>query len=175
METVLFAILGIAAILAALLTITSPSPIASALYLVGVMFSLAGLYVLLAAPFVAAIQVIVYAGAVIVLMLFVIMLLNLRPVEEKSAAGWQTAGIAVASLVLLTAFVAIMSASSQLAVVNDVPTTFGKTVEIGKLLYSRYLYAFEVVAVLLLLAIVGAVALIRKPDSADGDGEAHAD
>lgn len=174
METVLFAILGLAAVLAALLTITSPSPIASALYLVGVMFSLAGLYVLLAAPFVAAIQVIVYAGAVIVLMLFVIMLLNLRSLDEKSPAGLQAAGIAVASLVLLTAFVSIMSASSRLSVVRDVPSAFGKTAEIGKLLYSQYLYAFEVVAVLLLLAIVGAVALIRKPDRAEEEGEARA-
>jgi NADH-quinone oxidoreductase subunit J len=73
-ETILFAAFALAAILSALLVITSPSPIASALYLVVTLFSLAGLYVLLAAPFVAAIQIIVYAGAVIVLILFVIML-----------------------------------------------------------------------------------------------------
>ena len=175
METVLFSILGLASVLAALLTITSPSPIASALYLVGVMFSLAGLYVLLAAPFVAAIQIIVYAGAVIVLMLFVIMLLNLRSIEEKSPAGLQAAGIAVASLVLLTAFVSIMSAGSRLNAAGDLPAVFGKTSEIGKLLYGQYLYAFEVVAVLLLLAIVGAVALIRKPDPEPPGEDVHAD
>ncbi|MBU0508538.1 NADH-quinone oxidoreductase subunit J [bacterium] len=170
METILFAVLGLASILAALLTITSPSPLASALYLVGVMFSLAGLYILLAAPFVAAIQIVVYAGAVIVLILFVIMLLNLKPIEEKSSRALQAAGIVVASLILLVSFVAIMSAGPGLTVVSALPAGFGKVTEIGQLLFSEYLYAFEVVAVLLLLAIIGAVALIRKPDE-----EPHAD
>ena len=102
METILFAALALVSILAALLTITAPAPIASALYLVVTLFSVAGLYVLLAAPFVAAIQIIVYAGAVIVLILFVIMLLNLKAIEEKLSIPWHAAGIAVAGLVLLT-------------------------------------------------------------------------
>ena len=171
METVLFAALGLASILAALLTITTPSPIASALYLVVVMFCLAGFYVLLAAPFVAAIQVIVYAGAVIVLILFVIMLLNLRPIEEKVPVPLQAAGIAVASLILLSGFLAIMSASSTLPVAATLPFGFGTVKEIGNLLFSKYLYAFEIVAVLLLLAIIGAVALIRRQDV--GESDAH--
>src|SRR5512142_559973 len=101
METVLFAILGLVSVLAALLTITSPAPVASALYLVVTLFGLAGLYVLLAAPFVAAIQIIVYAGAVIVLILFVIMLLNLRPIQEQIPVLWQVGGIAASALLLL--------------------------------------------------------------------------
>jgi NADH-quinone oxidoreductase subunit J len=74
LETILFLLLAVGAVLTALLVVTSPSPIGSALYLVCTMFCLAGLYVLLAAPFLAAIQIIVYAGAIIVLLLFVIML-----------------------------------------------------------------------------------------------------
>jgi NADH-quinone oxidoreductase subunit J len=170
METVLFAILGLAAILAALLTITSPAPIASALYLVVTMFCLAGLYVLLSAPFVAAIQIIVYAGAVIVLILFVIMLLNLRPIQEQIPAGWRVGGIAVAALILVAVFVALMNGAPTFST-ELLPEGYGKVSEVGNMLFAKYLYAFEVVSVLLLLAVIGAVALIRKQDA----GDAHAD
>ncbi|HEY3294180.1 MAG TPA: NADH-quinone oxidoreductase subunit J [bacterium] len=165
METALFAILGLVAILAALLTITSPAPVASALYLVVTLFCVAGLYVLLAAPFVAAIQVIVYAGAVIVLILFVIMLLNLKPIEEHIPAGWKAGGIAVAVLILAAAFVSVMSGASSAVVTSQLPSEFGKVGDVGNALFAKYLYAFEVVSVLLLLAVIGAVALIRKQDA----------
>jgi NADH-quinone oxidoreductase subunit J len=171
METVLFAALGLIAILGALLTITAPAPIASALYLVSTLFGLAGLYVLLAAPFVAAIQIIVYAGAVIVLILFVIMLLNLKPIEERVPAVWKAAGIVTASLILLVTFLSIMSVSSWAASPELMPRSFGTVGEIGRIIFSKYLYAFEVVSVLLLLAVIGAVALIRKQDS--GEADAH--
>lgn len=170
-ETVLFAAFALVAILSALLVITSPSPIASALYLVLTMFCLAGLYVLLAAPFVAALQIIVYAGAVVVLILFVIMLLNLRSIEERIPVPWRVAGIAVASLVLVTAFLSIMSGASVIPSNTPLPEGHGRVGEIGAILFSKYLYAFEVTSVLLLLAVIGAVALIRKPDA----GEENAD
>ena len=169
METVLFAILGLVSVLAALLTVTSPAPVASALYLVVTLFSVAGLYVLLAAPFVAAIQVIVYAGAVIVLILFVIMLLNLKAIEERVPAAWKTGGIAVAALILIGIFVSVMNGASVIAVSADLPEGFGKVSEIGNVLFAKYLYAFEVVSVLLLLAVVGAVALIRKQEPGESD------
>jgi NADH-quinone oxidoreductase subunit J len=172
METVLFAALGLAAILAALLTITSPSPIASALYLVVTLFSLAGLYVLLAAPFVAAIQIIVYAGAVIVLILFVIMLLNLKPIEEKIPIPWQVGGIAAAAMILLVTFLSIiMGVSVSFPGRTALPPDYGKVSAIGGLLFSKYIYAFEVVSVLLLLAVIGAVALIRKQDPEGKDAD----
>ncbi|MBI5059325.1 NADH-quinone oxidoreductase subunit J [candidate division KSB1 bacterium] len=167
METVLFTVLSLAAILSALLVITSPSPIASALYLVVTMFSLAGFYVLLSAPFVAVTQIIVYAGAVIVLMLFVIMLLNLKPIQEQIPAVWKFAGIAVAGLLLLTIFLSIMSMAVGIPAHAELPGGYGTVSEIGVLLFSKYVYAFEVVSVLLLLAVIGAVALIRKPDDAE--------
>ena len=170
METVLFAILGLGAIFAALLTITSPAPVASALYLVVAMFCLAGLYVLLSAPFVAAIQIIVYAGAVIVLILFVIMLLNLKPIQEQISAGWRAGGIAVAALILVAAFAALMTSAPTFSA-QALPEGYGKVGEVGSMLFAKYLYAFEVVSVLLLLAVIGAVALIRKQDA----GETNAD
>jgi NADH-quinone oxidoreductase subunit J len=171
METILFAALALASILAALLTITAPAPIASALYLVVTLLSVSGLYVLLAAPFVAAIQMIVYAGAVLVLILFVIMLLNLKSIEEKISIPWHSAGVAVAGLLLLVTFLTIMSVGSLLPTASPLPAGFGTVGEIGRLLFSKYLYAFEVVSVLLLLAVIGAVALIRKPDNGETDAD----
>jgi NADH-quinone oxidoreductase subunit J len=168
METILFAVLALISILSALLVITTPAPIVSALYLVVSLFSLAGLYVLLAAPFVAAIQVIVYAGAVLVLILFVVMLLNLKQIEEKMAIAWQVAGVVVATLVLVVSFLAIMNSSASLPAKPDA-ADFGKVADIGNLLFTKYLYAFEVVSVLLLMALIGAVAMIRKPDQGESD------
>jgi NADH-quinone oxidoreductase subunit J len=172
METILFTVLAIASILAALLVVTSPSPIASALYLVVTLFCLAGFYVLLAAPFVAAIQIIVYAGAVVVLMLFVIMLLNLRKIEEKLTLGWRIAGLTVAGLALLILFMVIMRGTASLTPASDLPEGFSTVKNVGTLLFTDYLYAFDATSILLLLAVIGAVTLIRRPD---GSGDTDAD
>jgi NADH-quinone oxidoreductase subunit J len=164
MEIILFAALGFACILAALLTITSPSPVASALYLVVTLFCLAGFYVLLAAPFVAAIQIIVYAGAVIVLILFVIMLLNLKPIDEHLPVPMKFAGMGIAGIILVITLLSIIGAHTSIPSGSEITEDFGKVGAVGNLLFARYLYAFEVVSVLLLLAVIGSVALIRKPD-----------
>jgi NADH-quinone oxidoreductase subunit J len=166
METVLFILLALGSILSALLVITTPSPIASALYLVVTFFCIAGFYVLLAAPLLAAIQIIVYAGAVLVLVLFVIMLLNLKRIEEKISRGWKTAGIVVTVLLVGISFAAIAASTAVLVLgTTSLPLGFGKVATLGSLLFTQYLYPFEVVSVLLLLAIVGAVAIIRKQGS----------
>jgi NADH-quinone oxidoreductase subunit J len=166
MEAVLFILLALGSILSALLVITTPSPIASALYLVVSFFCIAGLYVLLAAPLLAAIQIIVYAGAVLVLVLFVIMLLNLKRIEEKIARSWKSAGILVTILLLGVSFAAIAASTTVLVMGKAaLPTEFGKVITLGTLLFTQYLYPFEVVSVLLLLAIIGAVAIIRKQEN----------
>lgn len=170
LETVLFLILAAGAVLSALLVVTSPSPIGSALYLVATMFCLAGLYVLLSAPFLAAIQMIVYAGAVIVLLLFVIMLLNLKRIDEIVPRGWRIAGLVVAALTLFLLFVAIVRGSSVLPTMPAVPEGFGKVSSLGEILFSKYLYAFEATSVLLLAAMIGAVALVRK-SAGDEEGK----
>jgi len=170
LETVLFLLLAVGAVLTALLVVTSPSPIGSALYLVGTMFCLAGLYVLLAAPFLAAIQVIVYAGAIIVLLLFVIMLLNLRRIEETLPRFWRIAGLFVAGFTLLALFMAIVRGSSVLPDMPALPTGFGKVKGLGEILFGKYLYAFEATSVLLLAAMIGAVALVRKTGGEGKDG-----
>jgi NADH-quinone oxidoreductase subunit J len=166
MQFVLFVLLALGSILSALFVITTPSPIASALSFVVTLFCVAGLYALLAAPLVAAIQIIVYAGAVLVLILFVIMLLNLRQIEEKMAKSWKAAGIVVSVLLLGIAVASIVtSASLATAGMPPLPEGFGKVATFGQLLFTQYLYPFEVVSVLLLLAIVGAVTLIRKQEN----------
>lgn len=166
METTLFVLFALGSVLSALLVITTPTPIASALYLVVTFFCLAGLFVLLSAPLLAAIQIIVYAGAVLVLIVFVIMLLNLKKIEETATPGWKAAGIVVTLLILAAGFVMVAMSTTLLTLPTGyLPDGFGKVGALGQLLFSKYLYPFEVVSVLLLLAIVGAVALVRKQGS----------
>jgi NADH-quinone oxidoreductase subunit J len=163
METILFVLFALGSILSALLVITTPTPIASALYLVVTFFCLAGLFVLLSAPLLAAIQIIVYAGAVLVLIVFVIMLLNLKKIEEAANRGWKATGIVVTLLILAAGFMMVAMSTTLLTLPTGyLPDGFGKVGALGQLLFSKYLYPFEVVSVLLLLAIVGAVALVRK-------------
>ena len=123
-------------------------------------------------PFVAAIQIMVYAGAVVVLILFVIMLLNLQQIEERLPIGWRIAGLTISGLSLLFFFMMIMKGTALLPPSMRLPEFFGTTKQIGILLFSKYLYAFEVISILLLLAMIGAVAIIRKPgDEGDIDAD----
>ncbi|MBU1707300.1 NADH-quinone oxidoreductase subunit J [bacterium] len=165
METILFILFALGSIISAILVITTPAPINSALYLVVTFFCLAGFYVLLAAPLLAALQIIVYAGAVLVLIIFVIMLLNLQKIEEKTAPAWKSLGIIITLLFLGMGFMMVAMSTSLLGPMIEMPEGFGKVATLGELLFTKYLYPFEVVSVLLLLAIIGAVALIRKQET----------
>ncbi len=153
----------------ALLCITRRSPVASALWLVNTLFSLAAIYVMLDAHFIAAVQVLVYAGAIMVLFLFVIMLLNLGrggPTDIKGPAGKVVAG--VGGLVLIGELVALRLAAppGQLQLPPD--TVAGEVAARGAVravaepLFQAYLVPFEITSVLLLAAIVGAVVLAKR-------------
>lgn len=137
-------------------------PINSALSLIAVMAALAGEYLLLGAEFVAAVQVIVYAGAIMVLFVFVIMLLNAG--EEEETKGSRVAlllgvpGVLTASV--LMAWVFIRHSGTEPASLNALP---GPPVDIAQLLFHRFLLPFEVTSVLILIAIMGAVVLASKP------------
>ncbi|MFL6465928.1 MAG: NADH-quinone oxidoreductase subunit J, partial [Bryobacteraceae bacterium] len=138
-------------------------PISSALSLIGVMGSLAVLYLLLGAEFIAMAQVIVYGGAVMVLFIFVIMLLNAGS-EKSSNKSWfaQIAGIP-----LLLAFVALLGFLIRSVLPAMRPVEFGSWVggtaeKIGQMLFTEYLLPFEVISVLILIAILGAVVLAQK-------------
>ena len=165
-----FYLFGIIAVVSALLFVTRKSPVAAALWLVNTMFCLAALYVLLDAHFIGAIQVLVYAGAIMVVFLFVIMLLNLghpSEVADQRGLGWKvTAGLV--GLALLAEIFALTRArvSDKLAIpanfiAEDVRRT-GAIAPIARPLFTEYLLAFELTSILLLTAIVGAVVLARR-------------
>lgn len=168
MELILFLVFGLVAVVSAIMVIVQRSPIYSALALIVTFFCMAGLFVLLHAEFVAAVQVIVYAGAIMVLFLFVIMLLDLRreegrrfaPGKAQVACGVAGAGVL---LLLLAALAGTGSITAQRGTIT--PETLGRlgnTQVIGSLLFTDYLFPFEVTSVILLIAIVGAIVLARR-------------
>ena len=137
-------------------------PIYSALSLIGVMGSLASLYLMLGAEFIAAVQVIVYAGAIMVLFVFVIMLLNAGEEERTDLSRFaRRAGppLVVLLLAMVTTIIYRQVPRSSMVRFGDFP---GQTAPIGRLLFREFLLPFEVVSVLILIAIVGAVVLARK-------------
>ena len=163
MEKLLFLIFAGIAIGAALNLLLSRRPIYSALSLIGVMGALAVLYLLLGAEFIAAVQVIVYAGAIMVLFVFVIMLLNAgEEVRTNRSLLARLLGLPLALLVLLFLFQFARLLHREYPQVVSFGTFVGGTKEIGRLLFYQYLLAFEVTSVLILVAIMGAVVLAQR-------------
>jgi NADH-quinone oxidoreductase subunit J len=160
-----FYLFGIVGITAALLFVTRKSPVAAALWLVTTMFCLAAMFVMLDAHFIGVIQVLVYAGAIMVVFLFVIMLLNLgRPQELADARGlgWRLAAGGVGLAILAQILALTRPAIAERFRVAPGPAALadrGAIAPIAELLFKEYLLAFEVTSVLLLVAIVGAVVL----------------
>jgi NADH-quinone oxidoreductase subunit J len=164
MTAILFILFAGLAIGCALSMVVQRNPLYSAISLIGVFISLASLYVMLAAPFIAAVQVIVYAGAIMVLVVFVIMLLN---VEEETRKRLRlrflvpTAVLLAGVLIAEAAFV-IYFVQAQPSPQDPGTSEIGLTAEIGKGLFTTYLLPFEITSVLLLMAIVGAMTLARR-------------
>jgi NADH-quinone oxidoreductase subunit J len=169
-----FYLFGIIAMVSGVLFVTRKSPVAAALWLVNTMFSLAALYILLDAQFIGAIQVLVYAGAIMVVFLFVIMLLNLGHPSELADArgtGWKLAA-GLVGLALMAQVFALARArvperlSLPPGVVSQDVAQQGAIAPIAQPLFTEYLLAFELTSVLLLTAIVGAVVLGRRRQDA---------
>jgi NADH-quinone oxidoreductase subunit J len=167
-----FYLFGIIAIASALAFVTRKSPVSAALWLVTTMFSLAALYVLLDAHFIGVIQVLVYAGAIMVVFLFVIMLLNLghaSDVADARGMGWKLAaglvGLALLSQMFALTRVHVPEALAlrQNAIADQVAAT-GAIAPIAGPLFKEYQLAFEVTSVLLLAAVVGAVVLGKRKE-----------
>ena len=160
MLALLFILFAGMAIGCGLAVVAQRNPLYSAISLVGVFISLACLYVMLAAPFIAAVQVIVYAGAIMVLVVFVIMLLNVEQ-EERSRNRLKflvpTAVVLAGVLIAEVAFI-LFSVNNPPPVVSNI----GLTSSIGTQLFTRYLLPFEITSILLLMAIVGAMTLARR-------------
>jgi len=171
------------AVFGAVMVVTRKSPVASAAYLILVMCSLAGLFALLGAVFLAAFQIIVYAGAIMVLFLFVIMLLNLRKDEYgfDSRVVQKYLGFTFAALIMIQSLFIVgwavldnsLNTKSSVSADSTPPLDAGPQEEylsaetVAETLFGKFAYPFEVTSVLLLAAILGAVVIARRKGVAD--------
>ena len=164
-QLAIFFVLAALAVLGALSLILQRHPIHSALSLIVVMIALAGLYLLMGAEFVAAVQIIVYGGAIMVLFVFVIMLLN-AGVEEQTNFS-KLAGIAGIPLaVALLGFLAVVMARTNESAQSGMQTgTLASTKEISMMLFREFVYPFELTSFLILVAILGAIVLAQREKS----------
>jgi NADH-quinone oxidoreductase subunit J len=159
----IFFLLAIVCVGAVVAMIFSKNQAYSALFVILAFISLAGLFGLLDAPFIAVIQIIVYAGAIMILFLFVIMMINLRegiPPEKKRwtiGLSFMIAGVLIIELIFaLKGFL-----SPAQTAVEGSP---GSPTDLGRLLFTKYLYPFEITSVLIIAALVGAMVLVKKRD-----------
>ena len=164
MSTILFIVFAALAIGSAIAMVSQRNPLYSAISLIGVFIALAAIYVTLAAPFIAAVQVIVYAGAIMVLVIFVIMLLNVEDEEPRRKRLRFLVPVAMAMAAILIAETAFILYSVD-TTTTQAPHTLsdvGLTHSIGEGLFTGYLLPFEITSILLLMAIVGAMSLARR-------------
>jgi NADH-quinone oxidoreductase subunit J len=170
MHLILFLAFGAVCVGGAVNLLAQRHPINSALSLIVVMAALAGEYLLLGAEFVAAVQVIVYAGAIMVLFVFVIMLLNAGE-EERTSGSRVAVLLGVPGMVtgsVLVAWVVLRYSGAEVVAIGAMP---GPPKEIAQLLFHDFLLPFEVTSVLILIAIMGAVVLASKPEAAAGKAD----
>ena len=173
-ETAIFYLLSALAVGAAALVIGQRNPMYSVLLLIASFGALAGLYIQLDAPFVAVAQIIIYAGAIMVLFLFVVMLLN---APKEDAAEWDRShpfrrtgagrvGALLAALLIVQLAWALMRAAELDAPVGGAAdgAAVSSVRELGRVLFSRHTFAFEATSILILVAMVGAVVLARRED-----------
>lgn len=161
MEVLMFNLLGGLSVVLALGAIMSRRPVNSAVNLIGTMFCLAGLFAMQDAHLIAALQILVYAGAIMVLFLFVIMLLNLREkvgVESRRQPYWQLLAVVVAGALFIPL---VAFGGGKILKFKEVAPGFGTTAEVGRLLYTDFILPFEIASVLLLAALVGSVILTK--------------
>ena len=173
---ILFYLFAAVTVLASLLVIAQRNPIYSVLFLIASFGALSGLYVLLEAPFVAMIQIIVYAGAIMVLFLFVVMLLN-APREDTEedlergvrllASGRVKAFGALLAVLLVAELIWVVVSSRRAPIAFTSQSAVSSVAAIGRSLFTDYAFPFEVTSVLILVALVGAVVLARR-ESGEG-------
>jgi NADH-quinone oxidoreductase subunit J len=164
LEEIVFYVLAIGGIISALLVITRRNPIISALFLILNFFCLAGIYLTLHAQFIAVIQIFVYAGAIMVLFVFVIMLLNLGDASKlKDNFSWKkvTAGGIGFGILMEIVYIFLIQTGTS-AIDANRATEIGTVEAIGKVLFTRFLFPFEITSLLLTMAIVGAIVLAKK-------------
>lgn len=165
LESFLFYLLAIVSVSSAVLMVTRRSPVMSVLYLIVNFFTLSGLYLTLKAQFIAVIQLLVYAGAIMVLFIFVIMLLNLEDEQrlaEKLSYKKVIAVILAVAMFLEIFYIIGSRTSGKFLTQSDKAAQLGTVENIGKELFTTFLLPFEITSLLLLAAIVGAIVLAKK-------------
>jgi len=161
-EDVFFYVFAALTLLCAILVVANPfsrNPVTSAMFLVLTIISMSGLFLLLHAFFLAAVQILVYAGAVIVLFIFVIMLLDLKEEQRRKIKFFGLIAGLVSVGIVVSIFIKSLASIKPLAAE---PTLEGETYALGKLLFTQYTLPFEIVSVLLLVAMVGVILLSKK-------------
>ncbi|MFT7619039.1 MAG: NADH-quinone oxidoreductase subunit J [Planctomycetota bacterium] len=162
-DKTLFFILAAIAVIGSLMTITRKNPLGGALSLIVTFIALSGLYFMNNAPFVGALQVLVYAGAIMVLVIFVVMLLNLPEGElEEERIPPRRWVLAFFSLVPLGFLCIAQILSTDMKHVDQVGENFGSVKSVGRLLFGDYMLQFEIVSIVLLIAIVGSIVMAKK-------------
>jgi NADH-quinone oxidoreductase subunit J len=161
MDAILFYAFAALALVAGLVMVGQRSPIYSAFALIVVLCSLSVIYALLGSPFIAVLQIVVYAGAIMVLFLFVIMLLNVKREAHPEGEGRTLASVAVGLVALLVLQVGLVLSRARIDPGD--PGYVASTRRVADLLFSpQYLYAFEATSILIVAALVGAVVLAKK-------------
>ena len=160
---ILFWVLSVVALFSALMVITSKNPVHSVIWLILVFFAISGHYLLLNAQFLAIVNIIVYAGAIMVLFLYVLMLMDLKKETEPQKNRWLKLAGAVAGGSLLLVLVAALK---QVEIGNNIAETrtgdIGLIENLGKILFSEYVVPFEISSILFLSAMVGAVVIGKR-------------
>lgn len=166
METLLFWLLAVIALVASVSMIIQRNPVYSALFLIATLLSLAGLFLLLNAPFLAVIQIIIYAGAIMVLFLFVIMLLDIRRTEAApSRVKLQKSLGLLLGVVFFVETILVLRVGvlgDMAAVVAPPAQDFGTALALGRALFTSYFFPLQLAAVLLFVALIGAIVLSKR-------------
>jgi NADH-quinone oxidoreductase subunit J len=168
-ERLTFFVFAALALGSAIVVVVHRSPIWATLSLVLTLFSTAVLFVLLGAPFLAALQVLVYAGAIVVLFLFVIMLLNIQKSESAQAGGGAQRWVALAGAVVFLGMLGLGFWRGGFPQVGPLTPEMVSLKALAAELFSRYLLPFEIVGLLLLVAVIGATVAARRPGGTDMD------
>lgn len=162
MLQILFYFLSVVIVTAGIMVVTSKNPVYSVLYLIVAFFAIAGHYILLNAQFLAIVHIIVYAGAIMVLFLSVIMLLNLNKENEQHKSSTLKIITAIAAGLLLVTVVGALKGTDAAIALNPNNNGMGYVKNLGLVLFSDFLLPFELAAILLFSAIIGAVVLVKN-------------
>jgi NADH-quinone oxidoreductase subunit J len=165
MAQFLFFLLATICIGAVLGMIISKDQAYNALFLIVAFVCTGGLFGLLDAPFIAAVQIIIYAGAIMILFIFVVMMINLRKGLEPEKKKWTLYFAVIVAAVLVLELVLTLKGALEPAGSSSV-AELGSPTDLGRLLFTKYLYPFEITSILIIAALVGAIVLVKKRDKA---------